>query len=363
MKIINIYCLMLTLASQVAFADIHVYRQQKAPQNLLHDGKLHLYFCGTGDPEIAMQSVRKPACFAVVGDKQMFMIDVGEGGSQNLGALGLPLGAMNKIFVTHWHSDHMAGIGYLNNVAWPARKNSSLMLYGPAGVTDIADALNKLYSLDALYRATSREGYVPLNTNKITPVLVTAPYEGEGEPILKTTNLKLTPFRVNHNPAYPALGYVIHYKSCKIVISGDTKIMHNLKTVAENADILINEAFSHYYGQLIQQTFPSQPNPKLSKKFYDQIAQYHSDTLALAKMAQAAAVKNLILTHLVPAIPTSKAAKDNFIKGMDKYYKGPITVVDDRDELVVTSTDAQCQFEYKPAPQYDIKTVEQIEAQ
>nr|WP_280642009.1 MBL fold metallo-hydrolase [Legionella israelensis] len=306
---------------------------------------------------------RKPSCLAVVGDNQMFMIDVGEGGAQNLGALGLPLNKLNKIFSTHWHSDHMAGIGYLNNVSWLSGRKSALTLYGPKGVKRIAKALNNLYALDSLFRATNREGLLNMDYSVIDPVLVSAPYKGTGKALLKEKSLTLKPFRVNHNPVYPALGYQIQYKNCKIVISGDTKIIDNLANVSKNADLLINEGFSNYYGQIIQKSFSSQINPKLSEEFFKQTKHYHSDTLDLGKMAAASKVKQLIITHLVPSIPATKQAKDDFIKGMDNYYSSPITVVDDRDEVVINSQNGKCQIEYKPAAQYNIKTVKEIGSQ
>ena len=42
--------------------------------SMLTDGKLHIYVCGTGDPEISMQEVRKPSCLAIIADNQFLLI-------------------------------------------------------------------------------------------------------------------------------------------------------------------------------------------------------------------------------------------------------------------------------------------------
>lgn len=352
--------LFITMTS--AYADMHMYIQQPSQEKSLNDDNLHIYFCGTGDPEIAMQNIRKPSCLAVMGDNEFFVIDTGEGASQNLGALGLPLEKLKHIFVTHWHSDHMSGIGYLNNGSWLAGRPSPLILHGPYGIETITSALNKLYSLDTLFRGINRQGLLDVNNSVIHSQLIKVPNTGAGNPVLKTHNITLSPFMVNHNPVYPALGYVIQYKTCKIVISGDTKIDSNLEDVSKNADLLINEAFSNYLGQVIQKNIETQPNSKIMIEYYKQTKQYHSDTLELAKMAQASSVKNLIITHLVPAIPTTQSAKDDFIKGMNKIYSGPIKVADDRDEVVINVQDGKCTINYNPAQQPNINIIQKIKS-
>lgn len=358
MKKLLLLAVSLLLINTSTFADMHMYEQHTSQASALTDGKLHLYFCGTGDPEIAMQSIRKPFCLAVIADKQFFTIDSGEGTSQNLGALGLPLGSLDKVFATHWHSDHMAGIGYLNNISWLSGRKGPLTLYGPYGVKTIASALNKLYSLDTLFRGTNRQGLLDVNKALIKPKLISVPDTGVGKPVLKTNALSLSPFRVNHEPVYPAVGYVIQYKACKVVISGDTNVMKNLAATAKNADVLINEAFSNNLGNMIKQNIETQTDPKIGLEYFKQTAHYHSNTLDIAKMAEEANVKQVILTHLVPAIPTTQSAKEAFIKGMSDSYKGPITVVDDRDELILSSEGGKCTVQYKPAPQYDIKVIQ-----
>jgi ribonuclease Z len=350
------------ITSFQAFADMHLYTQKLPQEKLLNDDAMHIFFCGTGDPEIGMQSIRKPFCVAIIADNQFLVFDSGEGSSQNLGALGLPLGKIKHLFVTHWHSDHMAGIGYLNNVSWLAGRDSPLTMYGPFGVKKVATALNQMYSLDELYRGIAANGKLNMTNSQIMAKEIQVQSQGVAPPLFKTSSLSVAPFLVDHSPVYPALGYVIHYKNCKIVISGDTRVTTNLIAAADKANLLINEGFSHHLGEKIKALIKSQPNAKASLDFFNQISSYHSDTLEIAKMATKDQIKYLVITHLVPAIPTTAEAKAAFIQGMEEFYSGPITVVDDRDELVITSKDDECTIQYNPAPQPEIKTIEDFES-
>ena len=69
------------------------------------------------------------------------------------------------------------------------------------------------------------------------------------------------------------------------------------------------------------------------------------------KMAEEEKVKNLFLTHLVPAIFNTAEDKARFTKNMDQYYKGPITVVDDGDSLLIESDGKGCKVQYIPVEQ------------
>lgn len=351
------YLLMLS----TCFADMHLYIQHKPQTEILNDGKMHIIFCGTGDPEIAMQSIRRPSCLAVIADKQFLIFDSGEGSSQNLGALGLPIQEIKNLFVTHLHSDHIAGIGYLNNVSWLSGRNSPLTVFGPYGIRTVVKSLNDMYRFDGLFRAiNARGGFDVINSQmKAREIKVTE--KGIQKPIFKTDQLAVTPFLVDHNPVYPALGYLIQYKGCKIVLSGDTNVAQNLIDVADKADVLINEAFSHHLGQEIVKSLKERSGPQKGLEFFNQIVSYHSDTLELAKMAAKDHVKNLIITHLVPAIPTTAEAKAAFIKGMSELYSGPITVVDDRDELIIVSDGGNCKVQYHPAKQAEIELIRTIQ--
>jgi len=84
---------------------------------------------------------------------------------------------------------------------------------------------------------------------------------------------------------------------------------------AHNADLLINECFSHSLSQR------EKSGSKIAAQIVEDLSTYHSDSLELAKMATRANVKRLVLTHLVPSIPTTDEAKIEFAAGMSDLYK------------------------------------------
>ncbi|KTD10928.1 metallo-beta-lactamase [Legionella gratiana] len=326
-----------------------LYLEAPIQKNLLTDNKMHLYLCGTGDPEVTMQNVRKPACLAMIADKQFMLFDAGEGTIQTLASMGLPYAAIHNVFITHWHSDHFSGLGQVINASWNNGRNQPINIHGPYGVEQVVKGLAKAYQLDVIFRSSNSKGRLDPQLGFGTPKLVDA--VKHDQLIYDTPNMRITAFPVSHEPVYPALGYVIYYKGCKIVISGDTKVIPALAAHAKNADLLINEVLSNPLNQETYQHAIATGN-KLDAEFSLETKNYHADSLELAKMAQQAKVKHLILTHFVPAIPTISDVKQAFVKGMNKYYTGPMTISADKDEIIIESSGAgNCQIQYKSAPQ------------
>ena len=102
----------------------------------LDDGKIHIYFCGTGVPELARQEIRKPSCLAIIADHEFFLVDAGEGSIQTLASMHLPYTKIHHIFITHWHSDHFAGLAQVSNGSWIDGRDEPLHVYGPYGLSD-----------------------------------------------------------------------------------------------------------------------------------------------------------------------------------------------------------------------------------
>ncbi|MBW1813806.1 MAG: hypothetical protein JRJ39_09075 [Deltaproteobacteria bacterium] len=68
-----------------------------------------------------------------------------------------------------------------------------------------------------------------------------------------------------------------------------------------------------------------------------EMMEYHADRMDVARIAQEAGVKKLVLTHLVPGIPPEEAMEALFIQGMDTIYSGTIIAGRDGMNIAVDS--------------------------
>jgi ribonuclease Z len=168
----------------------------------------------------------------------------------------------------------------------------------------------------------------------------------QGTTVYTDGNFEISAFLVDHKPVVPAFGYVIKFHSTKIVVSGDTCLVQSLENQAHNADLLINECFSHPLSQR------EKSGSKIAAQIVEDLSTYHSDSLELAKMSTRANVKRLVLTHLVPSIPTTDEAKSEFAAGMSDLYKGDLKVANDGDQILVKPVaSGGCTIEYLPCNQ------------
>ena len=139
-------------------------------------------------------------------------------------------------------------------------------------------------------------------------------------------------FNVNHEPVKPAVGYRFDYEGKSIVVSGDTKKSDSLIAAAKNCDLLIHEAMD---ARMLNAILPvlKNRNPRQADMLSD-LMSHHTSTLEVAEIANAAGVKKLVLTHLVPSIPPAEGPEKNFMRGMAEIYAGPIVV--GRDNMIVS---------------------------
>ena len=285
---------------------------------------LHVGLCGSAGP-FPNRGRRGPCVFVIAG-RDFYIVDSGAGSPGTLGSMGLPRGAIKGIFLSHFHSDHIDGLGELMMNRWvQARSKEPVPVYGPAGIERVINGLREAYALDALYRTAHHgEGIAPPSGNGGRAV----PYDlgndsMASQVILEANGLTVTAFNVDHAPISPAVGYRFDYKGRSVVISGDTSPSPNVAAMAKGADVLVHEALQ----PVIIERFEARARERGAKgvaKIMHDILDYHTSPEQAAYIAQEAGADYLLLYHIVPPLP--RFFDKAFLGDAPNRYDGPIKI-------------------------------------
>lgn len=291
----------------------------------LPDG-LHVALCGTGSP---MQSPDHGGpCVGIIAGKRFMVIDAGSGASRVLARMNLAPGRIDDILLTHFHSDHIDGLGELLMQRWVGGAHTTpVPVHGPEGVASVVGGFNTAYTLDKGYRVAHHgEQAVPPSGSGGVAVTFTPDASGEAT-VIEDGDLKVVAFLVDHEPIHPAVGYRISYKGRTVVISGDTKPNAAVEREAQGVDLLVHEALSPELVKLIADAATAGGRTNIAKLMND-IPGYHTSPEAAAEIAARAKVKMLVLNHIVPALPLS-ALEGPFLGKAREIFKGPLHVAHD----------------------------------
>lgn len=265
----------------------------------LEDG-LHVGLCGTGSP--MTNPKRGGPCNVVVAGRQVLVVDMGENGNRNLNMMGISAGDVDASLLTHFHSDHIDGIGPLMLYHWTRGTSTApLPIHGPEGVEQVVDGFNAAYALDHGYRiAHHGEAVVPRSGGGAAarPFAIS----GTKAIVMKGGGLTVTAFKVDHDPIEPAVGYRFDYKGRAVCISGDTARSANLIATCKGADLIVHDALQPRMLRDVGAAFAAQGSATTAKIFTD-IEDYHATPEQAAQSAQDAGARMLVLSHLVPPLP------------------------------------------------------------
>lgn len=266
---------------------------KRTPPMSEFDG-LQVFMCGTSSPLPAPG--RAQVCVAILAGQALYVIDAGAGSAQ-VATLGrLPLERLEAVFLTHFHSDHIAALPEFNLNSWVAGRPKPLAVFGPAGVSEVVDGLNGAYRLDRTYRVAHHGAdLMPPDLGVMQSSLM------EAGTALSFGDLTVTSFEVNHDPIRPAVAYRFDYRGRSVVISGDTIVNQGLIDAAAGADLLLQDTLSLPIIKTLEQ---AAAGTRMEKILHD-IQDYHAHASDLSALAEQSGVRQLALYHLVP--PPSNA--------------------------------------------------------
>ncbi len=301
------------------------------PIKTLPDG-LHVGLCGAGSP--FPDEKRLGPCTLVLAGQRLFVFDAGAGASRNIGKMDFNAGRIEAIFLTHFHSDHIDGLGELLLNRWVTASNTSpVPVFGPQGVEAVIAGLTQAYALDKSYRVAHHgDATLPASGSggQAMPFAITPTAAGEGRAtVLNDGGVEVVAFLVDHKPIAPAVGYRISYKGRSVVISGDTQKSAAVQREAAGVDVLVHEAMSTPLMALLKDA-AAQSGRNNFVKIFDDVLNYHSSPEQAAETARDAKARYLLLNHIAPPLPFS-AMEKAFLGGAADLFNGPIRVGRDGD--------------------------------
>jgi ribonuclease BN (tRNA processing enzyme) len=293
----------LTLAARQAFA---------AP------AKSRLILLGTGGGPTPKPNRAQPSQVIVV-NSAAYVIDCGNGVARQMVLAGVPLSSLRDVFITHQHSDHNADYGNLILLAWGGTLTGKVNTYGPPPLKEMTRLFLQMNDTDIRTRMAD-EGRVDLR-----PLIV--PHEiTQGGPVMQDENVKVTAALVDHGAIKPAFAYRFDCPDRSIVISGDTRPSENLVRLAKGADVLVHEVM---YLPALEKLVASEPNAATLRAH---LMAAHTTTEQVGRIATAAGVKTLVLSHFVPG-GTPVTPDKVWYDAVKPHFAGRIVVGRDLMEL------------------------------
>lgn len=261
--------------------------------------RTHVILLGTGTPNA--DPARFGPATAIVVDGVPYIVDCGPGVVRRAAAAGLEVTKLNRLFLTHLHSDHTTG--YADFVFTPAvlERTGPLQVFGPHGTAAFSRHIEAAYREDYNIRIFGLEKGDSLAYR----VQVNEISAGE---IYRDERVTVTAFSVKHGSWPQAYGYTFFTPDRTIVVSGDCTYSESVVEQCQGCDVLVHEVYS-------EDGYARRP-PKW--KTYH--ADFHTSSSQLAELANRCRPKLLLLTHQL--IWDSNEAK--LVAEIRRSYKGKV---------------------------------------
>ena len=255
----------------------------------------------------------------ILASDRAYVVDCGDGVARQLVSAGVRLDSLEKIFITHHHSDHNADYGNLLLLAWASGLKTPVEAYGPPPLERMTRLVFELNQFDIETRIED-EKRVPLAP------LVRAKDITKSGLVVDDGRVRVRAALVSHPPIEHAFGYRFDTEDRSIVISGDTAFSKDLLELARGADVLVHEAL---YLPGIERTAARVAN---APGLLEHIVRSHTTVEDAARLASEAGVKTLVLSHLVPSDDPLVTEAD-WLSAAKQHFAGVVVVARDLLEI------------------------------
>jgi ribonuclease BN (tRNA processing enzyme) len=260
----------------------------------------------------------------------LYLIDAGDGTTRRIVQAGHDFRKVGKIFITHPHSDHTAGLATLLVSAWEYQRREPIDIYG-GGVEALVKGAIAYLTPNAEIRWA--EG------KKASMADLFHGHDVGAGLVYQDANVKVTAVENTHfnfppgsppDGKYKSFSYRFETPGRVVVFTGDTGPSEALTELAKGADVLVTEVTEvEEVIEVLKRSGTWQVRtPDEQAGWIRHMKEEHVTPEDIGKMATKAGVKSVVLTHLSPTVDPEDDYK-RYADGVKKVYSGPVAVARD----------------------------------
>lgn len=197
------------------------------------DARTRMLLLGSGTPE--PDPARSGPSVAVLVDDAVYLFDAGPGVVRRAAEAGLAMESLERVFLTHLHSDHTLGLPDLMLSPWVVGRERPLEVRGPPGTEAMVARLLEAWREDIEVRTQGLEaagdGWQTRAVD-VTPGVVH-----------QDARVTVRAFAVEHGSWEHAYGYRVEGPDRVVVISGDTGPTDAVVEACDGCDVLVHEVY------------------------------------------------------------------------------------------------------------------------
>ena len=207
----------------------------------LGPNEMRLIACGTGMP--TARPKQAASCWLLeLGNGDKFIFDVGTGSNERIAALQIPYNYLDKVFLSHLHTDHFGDLDALFVGGALSGRQKPLRVWGPSG--DTPERGTK-YAVDHYRKALTwdLDGRAGITDPRGYHIEVTEfDYKGLNQIIYQENGVTIRSYPAIHSLDGP-VSFTLEWNGLKFVFGGDTFPNEWYVKYAKNADLAIHECF------------------------------------------------------------------------------------------------------------------------
>ncbi len=282
----------------------------------LDPDEMRLISCGTGMPT-ARESQAASCWLLELGNGDKFIFDAGTGSAPRIASLRIPYEFLNKIFLSHLHTDHFGDFSAYFIGGWLAGRQGPLHVYGPSGAKP---ETGTKYAIEHWQKALAwdvegRAGRIPASGGKV--IVHEFDFKAENAIVYQENGVTIRSWPANHVIDGP-VSFSLEWNGLKFVFGGDTYPNKWYVKYAKGADLAIHECFITVPDLVSKFGF----SPSTALEVGTQI---HTAPEAFGKVMSMVKPRMAVAYHFFNDPDTAPP----ILEGIRSTYDGPLTLAED----------------------------------